>query len=384
MPGADVLSGVATRGGNANSRASGELCSVICLRPMAIDQTERRISLEEIAADLGVSTSTVSRVLNNKPGISERVRKATQKLLDQYGYSKREASSAKRQRLKSVAFAVTEVLLEQINAGNAFYGRHLISIQNAVTKAGLYPLLVGTKGDLDSSGLLRCVEEMRVQAVVGEGWSEELIKRHAAEVPVVLLNMEDPTSRVDAITTNVEYAARLELQHLFDMGHRNIACFRLNVPRCSWEDRRFWKEYYAFCQLHELALGAEYFQPIDFEKNRHAEAVSRFLSSVLKAKKPATAVVTHDAYAPHFIEELARRGLDVPGDFSVVGYNDVQEFWVDSPVAITSYRQDFESMANEAVRLLFSRHKSPEIPARLVQMTGELVSRGSSGPAPKR
>jgi len=338
--------------------------------------------MEFIARESGTSVATVSRVLNGKPGISEEVRERVSGLLKASSYKRRTPRKKKRPpQLHSVAFVVSDDLFEMIHKGDDFYGRHLVAVQKAVAEAGLYPILVGYHQDLNKDGTLRCVAEGRVQAVIGEKRVVEDIERIAGTfgLPVVLFNRVSPWSPVDSVGTDMHAAAHTTLEYLYKMGHRCIANFRISEPHAGWDDTCFWQQYFSFAKSHNLSLPDSILQPIHFGLDEHPKAASNFVDQILSGRERPTAILSYDFYMPVLVEALTRRGVKIPEEMSLVGFNDTQDAR-HLPIPLTTYRQDFDAMAQEAVRLIFDRATRPNCPRRLVRIPGRFISRESCVP----
>jgi len=205
-----------------------------------------------------------------------------------------------------------------------------------------------------------------------------VVERLAANSPVVLLNAETGCADVDVVLPDTERAAREQIDHLRKLGHRRIACFRPR-PSPHWQDRRFWREYEDYGTRAGLLLPAEYLLPIEFANGGHPQAIAQFLERVLRPGHAATAILTYDVYAGELIRQLKARGLAVPDDVSLVGFDDDTHAQF-CPIPLTTFRQDFEAMAEAAVELLRERLKQPQRPDRVLAIAGKLVERASTAP----
>jgi len=344
----------------------------------------RRVSMESIAQELGVSVATISRALNGKPGISGELRAKVEERLKAHAYHPRRSrpvSERGSSRVHTVAFVVSDDLLTRITQGDDFYGRHLVAVQKAISDAGLYPLLIGYQQDLDENGMLRCVAEKRVQAIIGESWSPELAERIAKEVPVVLFNRTSSSAIVDTIATDIHAATQEQLEHLYDLGHRRFGAFRITPPACGWENTCFWQQYFSFHMERGLPLPPEWLEPVRFGQGEHEEAAVRYVERMLSRPQRPTALLTYDHYAEALIHALEAKGLSVPGEMSVVGFNDLKTT-PDHIVPLTTYRQDFDKMAAEALRLVLDRQANRDVYPRLVRLAGRLIVRQSAVPPP--
>lgn len=347
-------------------------------RNLAISEPHTKTSLADIARQLEVSISTVSRVLNGKPGISEEVRNRVNEALHSSAYRKR-PKAAKRASSNTIAFLVSKDLFARINEGNDFYGRHLFAVQKAIVEAGYYPIFLTESQERDMTARLRCLTERKVQGVIAECWDREFLEALAKEVPTVLFNRISP--RIDSVTTNMRLAARQQFEYLYQLGHRRIACFRVFVEG-MWENIDYWQQYWALLREYGLCLPPVFSEPVSFGRHEDDLAANAFIKAILA--KGATAILTYDNYIPALVRALAAHGIEVPTQMSLVGFNDFNGLWkgdVQQPnVKITTYRQDFVSLAKEAMQLLIARIKTPDRPPRLVQIGGELIIRTSAVP----
>ena len=105
-----------------------------------------------------------------------------------------------------------------------------------------------------------------------------------------------------------------------------------------------------------------------------------FLDRVLCPGIAPTAILTYDMYAGELIRQLGERGLAVPRDVSLVGYDD-DTHGAPSPLPLTTFRQDFETMAKVALSLLEARIKERNKPVQVVAVEGALIIRASTAPA---
>lgn len=340
-------------------------------------QHSQRVSMESIAKELGISIATVSRVLNEKPGISEEVRRKVWDLLKKRSYKRRSSKGKKsKSGLQNVGFLISDYLLKQIHQGNDFYGRHFVAIQRAISEAGFYPLMIGVDQDINSEGKLRCVVERRVQAIIAENYSTDLMVQTAQEIPVVLFNRISASAHVDTVTTDMHAATQETLEYLYELGHRCIASFRISETHGSWEDICFWQQYYSFAKKHALSLPDSILKPIHFGMNEHWEAAREFVSRILSGTPRPTAILSYDVYMPALWKALEEQGLKVPDEMSLFGFNDTKEA-SEVPISLTTYRQDFDALAQEAMRLILDRIERGDCPARLVRMPGKLIERAS-------
>lgn len=276
----------------------------------------------------------------------------------------------------TIAFAIASQIRNSIEQGDIFYMRHLSAVQAACADYDLYPILIDHERDSTSTGGLRCVDEQRVFGVIAEWMDVPMVERLREKVGVVLLNKHSFIPGVDYVIPDVRQAVRDQIHILYELGHRSIACFR-KFPKASWQNKFFFAEYWHQCVQYDLYRPPEFFEPIEYGINEDREAINRFLDRVLKLKHPPTAILTQDRSASLLMEECARRGYPVPEKMSIFGFDDRPD--LDFPLA--TYRQNFEGMAREAIRVLLDRCKRPDEASRVIEVAGTTIRRGSIGPA---
>ncbi|MFA6176836.1 MAG: LacI family DNA-binding transcriptional regulator, partial [Phycisphaerae bacterium] len=255
------------------------------------------------------------------------------------------------------------------------------ALQAALRAADMHMLIANAATDLMADGSLYAVVEGMAEAIIGEVHDPDIVQRLAAHCPVVLLNSEVRCDNVDAVIPDLERALRRQIDFLVRVGHRRVACFRPR-PSSRWGDRRLWQEYEDSSNRLGLAVPKEYLEPIQFGWDEHPHAINEFLERVIRPDIQPTAILTYDVYAGELIHQLAQRGLTVPKDISIVGFDD-NTYGRFCPVPLTTFRQDFEEMAQTAVELLKRRLKEPSRAARVVEIAGQLVERKSTAPVGK-
>lgn len=347
------------------------------------DAAHDRVSLAELARRAKVSTATISRVINRHPAIAPKTRERIERLIAETGY----VPDRNLQRFfrhlhrgtRTVAFLATDYIFQHAQSRDGFYSRAMDAIHGALRKKDYFMVYAVPGRDLLPDGRLHCVADHMVEAVITEYTDVAVLRATAAQVPVVLFNTEQDVPGADVVLPDVERAVRAELNHLEELGHRCVACFAPHSG--SWQERRYIGVFAAECRHRGWPLPDECLQPARFEDGRHAAVVAAFLDRVLAAPVPPTAVLTYDCYAPDFMRELSARGRRVPEEFSLIGFDDVPNLYP-TPVPLTTYRQDFEAMANAAVQLVLDRLKNPRERGMTLAIEGNLVVRSSTAPAP--
>lgn len=336
-----------------------------------------RPTLADIAAELGLSTMTVSRALNGKPGVGAQTRRRVLEVAEQLGYQANWlAASLKASRTRTIGVCVHS--LTSSSAAELLNG-----IDHVAREFG-YHVFIGcahddhvTERDVINSFLRMNVEGLIVSPVSGEANGPlfaELLRR---DVPMVFVERHLATAGMDYVATDNMYGGVLATQHLLELGHRNIA-FVYGGSRDSLEVQDRFLGYQR--ALRAAGVGNDivaYFEPpapLD-EENGYRATLELF-----GRRDDVTALfAVNDNVAIGALSALFKLGLGVPRDVSVVGFDDVAASTYSVP-PLTTVRQDRESLGRLGVETLIAtigRSKAHTGKKTLVAPT--LVARNSTG-----
>ncbi|MFF4257738.1 LacI family DNA-binding transcriptional regulator [Streptomyces sp. NPDC001663] len=326
-------------------------------------------TMTEVARTAGVSQKTVSRVVNGEPHVSPEVRDRVLRVIQELDYRPNNAARALllgRYRRIGV-----------VSLGTALYGPStlLIALERAMQKAGYSFALAST---LEGHRVSVAVEALLEQGVDGIVLSEPIDDgtplRLSADVPVVSLGegleLTDGTSAV--VGADGVAAARLATEHLLSLGHRTV--WHIPGPQNWWAARdriRGWREALAAAGAPEppLPLEGDWSPSSGYAAGRQLAQLS-----------DVTAVfAANDDMAIGVLRAFAEAGLSVPGDVSVVGYDDIPAAAYLSP-PLTTVRQNFTTVAERAVDKLIAMIEGRPGGAEHTDVATELTVRGSTAP----
>jgi DNA-binding LacI/PurR family transcriptional regulator len=318
-----------------------------------------------VAQEAGVSRATVSRAFSQPDLLTALTVDKVLRAADRLGYVPNQVARAlSTGRMGNIALILPDVT-------NPFFSTLMRGAQSAAREKG-YATFLGDSDetdDLENLLLSRLAAQVDGFILASPRLAEELIRRHAARRPLVIVNRDlDDISRVLVDTTGGFARA---VDHLADLGHRRIAY--VGAPPSSWSNGERLRVVEA--RAAERGLG---FCHVDAQRPSHAAgraSVGRILESGATA-----ALAVDDVVAQGMIGGLADRGLSVPSDFSLVGCDDVIAETTHPPLTtVTAHCARAGAAAVEM--LLDAQARASATPSRLV-LTGELIVRGSTGPAP--
>ncbi|WP_369216470.1 LacI family DNA-binding transcriptional regulator [Streptomyces flavofungini] len=336
--------------------------------------------LSDIAAQAGVSEATVSRVLNGRPGVAAATRQSVLAALDVLGY---ERPVRLRQRSAGLVGLITPEL------ENPIFPALAQVIGQALTRQGYTPVLATqTPGGSTEDELTEMLVDRGVAGIIfvsglhadttaDTGRYERL---RGQGVPFVLVDGFSPQVRAPFISPDDRAAMRLAVTHLVSLGHERIG-LALGPRRFVPVQRKI--EGFVRSMQDRLGLSPD---EIETDLVRHSlytlEGGQAAASALLDRGCTALACAS-DMMALGAIRAVRRRGLEVPDDVSVVGFDDSPLIAFTDP-PLTTVRKPVPAMGQAAVRTLLEEIGGTPAPHSEFVFMPELVVRGSTASAPRR
>jgi LacI family transcriptional regulator len=327
------------------------------------------MTLQQIAQRAGVSTPTISKVLNGRPDVAPATRERILRVLHEQQYLPRGASTLPmaHKHIELVFDALTNpnnlAMMRGVLQAAAEQGGHVAVSTlpenlnprhwvNELQRSGRVGLIMVTSR-------LSSVQHKRLQE---------------ADLPLVLI---DPINSVDPSLPSVGatnwQGAMSAVEHLLELGHRRIAMLR--GYECLVDDARY-HGYVAALSGYGIALDGVLIERGNFRFQPAVTAAEEILGS---STPPTAFFAANDLEALGVMEAARRVGLGVPGDLSVVGFDDSLYASASSP-QLTSVRQPFIQMGEVAYQLLSDQMDGREPAAVRVELAATLVIRESTAP----
>jgi len=338
-----------------------------------------RTRLSDLAEQAGVSTATVSRVLNGKPGVASSTRQAVLAALDVLGY---ERPSLLRGRSAGLVGLIVPELT------NPVFPAFAQAIESILAQRGYTPLLcTQAPGGTTEDEYVSTLVDHSVDGIVfisglhadsrADHSRYELLRSQG--VPIVLVNGYAPG--IDAPFVSPDDAASVDvaLQHLVSLGHTRIG---LAIgPERYVPSRRKLAAFVAGLVARGLADDEAAAREHTVSSLYTLEGGQAAAAELLDSGHTAV-VCASDLMALGAVRAARTRGLTVPGDVSVVGYDDAPLIAFTEP-PLTTVRQPVEAMARAAVSALLTEIQGERAPRTELLFAPELVVRGSTGAAPR-
>ncbi|GAA0253304.1 LacI family DNA-binding transcriptional regulator [Actinomadura nitritigenes] len=326
--------------------------------------------LAEVAKKVGVSEATVSRVLNDKPGVSDATRAAVLTALDVLGYERPTQLRGERARL--VGLVLPEL-------GNPIFPALAEVVGGALAQRGFTPVLCTlTPGGLSEADYVEMLLQQQASGVIFAGGlyaeadapHDHYHRLQDVRLPVVLVNAASEKLSFPQASTDDAVAAEQAFAHLLSLGHERIGM--VLGPEDHVPSNRKLAAARAAAERAGVDLPGAWVRRSMFSLEGGQAVTGRLI------RDGVTGVIcASDPLALGVIRAVRRLGMAVPDDVSVVGYDDSAFMNCVNP-PLTTVRQPIESIGRAAVTLLVSQVEGGPVAAEELLYEPELVVRAST------
>ena len=327
-------------------------------------------TIYDVAKLAGVSTATVSRAINDSGYVSEETKRGVLQAMEELGYVP--SGGSRHTGLQTnllIALIIPDIT-------NPFFPAVVRGVDDFIGNKGYQLVLCNTGGGVDKElAILQVLIEKRVDGLICAPTHDgkttiALARKHS--IPMVMLDRVGENLPVDCIATDHQIGAYKAVQHLLNLGHRRIA--HVAGPReiPSAGERR--RGYIAALEDYGVPLDLELIVQGDYTQHTGRWALER----LMEMGEPPTAVLTsNDLNAVGLMEKAAERGVHIPNDLSVCGFDDIEYATIVSP-KLTTVSQDKYELGKLAAEYLLRRIQNPATVPRYIQLEPDLVVRAST------
>lgn len=336
--------------------------------------TRPRATLADVARRAGVSIATVSFVMNGRDGVGDQTRAHVLRIAEEVGFRpNRLASGLRTGQSRVVALVLADIT-------NPFYPDIAGGVIAAAAEAGYEVFLShsGVDGNLDAEAVQalcdhQCAALIFTSLMLSDG--PMITDIVPAEVPLVQVVRRVPGLEADFVGIDDRGGAHEAATHLIELGHRDFAL--LVGPLSSTASRERSLGFREALTTARIEVGGDRVLACQLTVESGFESAVRLLAS--RAEPPTAVLCGNDLIALGAIDAFVDHGLAVPGDISVVGYDDI---WFSSSrlVQLTTVRQPRDAMGRVAVSLALDRLADPQLAPRDVVLPHEFVLRRTTAP----
>jgi len=339
---------------------------------MAKKALSSKVTIVEVAEKAGVSLGTVSRVMNNDAHVAPGTRERVSAVMRDLGYvANRQARGLKGSRANVIGVLAPDLgtgyIGEILHGIDAELGLHqldlmLFTTHRTATKEANYVANM-VQGMVD--GLLVILPRNPAD------YTGTLTSRN---FPFVLIDHQGTGNPCPAVGATNWQGAYNATEYLIKLGHRRIGFITGSMDLGAAIDRL--EGYKSALQVHhipedpKLIYEGTFFQPEGFAGG----------SALLDLKDPPTAIfASNDVMAMGVMDAIRERGLRIPEDVSILGFDDIPQAAMVRP-ALTTVRQPLDEMGRLATQMLIDQLKNPEKEIGRVELPTELIVRDSTYP----
>lgn len=330
------------------------------------------MTMQDIADQLNISKNSISQALSGKPGVSDETRRLVQDTADKLGYSYPNSRNQK-QTDKKTSRNIALIASDYAFSLKSFFGEIYLSVEKELRTRGMNlfiePIDSDSKKNLTLPSLLTNheIEGILILSHINTEYISKIIN---TGIPTVLIDHHEPHLEADSILTNNRFGAFTAVEHLIQLGHREIA-FVGNVDISpSYQERLegylLALKRYGIKQNEDLIL-------TNAQENQHD--INSLLNSL--QDKPSAWFCVNDGHGFLVTSVLQQRGFKVPEDASVCSFDNGQLSQIATPM-ITTMDIDLNYYGKKAVEQLCWRIENKGEPIQEILLPTKLIIREST------
>ncbi|ELY4672452.1 ribose operon transcriptional repressor RbsR [Cronobacter muytjensii] len=328
-------------------------------------------TMKDVARLAGVSTSTVSHVINKDRFVSDAIRARVEDAVRTLNYAPSAlARSLKLNQTRTIGMLITA-------SSNPFYSELVRGVERSCFERGYSLVLCNTEGDEQRMNrnletlLQKRVDGLLLLCTETHQPSPAIMTRYPA-IPTVMMDWSPFDGDSDVIQDNSLLGGDIATRHLIEKGFTRIAC--VTGPLDKTPARQRLEGYRTAMRRAGLPVPEGYEVVGDFE----FAGGLRAMQSLLALPEPPQAVfMGNDAMAVGAYQALYQAGLRIPQDIALVGYDDIELARYMTP-PLTTIHQPKDELGELAIDVLIHRMAQPELQQQRLQLTPVLMERGSA------
>ena len=303
-------------------------------------------TIKDVAALAGISYTTVSHVVNNSRPVSAQVRRKVESAIAELNY----VPSAVARSLKAQSTATIGLLVP--NSVNPYFAELARGIEDYCERNGYCVILCNSDDDpVKQRSYLRVLLEKRIDGLVvaSVGGERALIESlSAVRTPMVIVDRDLQGVAADLVCIDHEQGGYLATRHLLELGHRDIAC--INGPAQTSVARMRLAGYRRALREYGIEAAPERIVDSDFTSPGGYQAAGLLLDG----PRPTAIFAANDMIGMGVLRAAAERGIKVPSELSVIGFDDIQLCRYVYP-ALTTVGQCIGQLGEMAAERLLAR-----------------------------
>lgn len=336
-----------------------------------MSKNKKQATIYEIAEQLGVAVSTVSRALHNDPRISQETTEKVKKAAKQMGYTPNSAARS----LRTGKSNTIGLIVRDIN--DEWCAVMVPAIEKNCAKHGMGLLLCNAENKAERENFyIQILRQRRVDGILiltPVHPIQELYLPYSKLIPLVLLDHFSEKPKINAVCVDHVAGAYMSAMHLINLGHRNIGFISgpLNLSSAISYVKGFQKA------VKESGLEWNNKYLFTGEQTYSDDGRNAFEYFWQLDPRPTAIASGSDFMAAGAMRAALNQGLQIPEDLSIIGYDNISLSSLVTP-PLTTILQDRNKIGEEAMRLLFEEMNSPEGTKTMSLIPPEIIIRGST------
>lgn len=316
----------------------------------------KRVTIKDVAKEAKVSAATISYVLNNKESISQETKDKVNAAIKRLNYVPNLSArglASKESRLIGIVIPQTEDT-DMLMFTNPFYSEVIENIEYVARTNGYRILISGVNTD---ESYLNLAKEHNLDGIIVIGMypDEFYTQLKNSGIPAVLIDSYCNDHYFDTIMINDRHGAYIATKHLIENGHKDIALIVGIMNDFGVMQKRFLGYKDALAEYN-----IPYNEKLVFECKVDFDSGIEQANKIIASKNNITGIfVCADIMALGIIKQLSHRGINVPNDISVIGFDNLSIANYSNP-GLTTIEQNIKKKGREAMKLMAERIKLPK------------------------
>lgn len=335
---------------------------------------EHSYTIAEVAKMLGVSPSTVSRAINNVPGVSDAVRKKILNFVDEIGYHPNTiAQSLSRGSSNMVALILGDIR-------NPFYADLAFGIQKHLDSQGFIVTTFNSEyNDQKEAQFIQYARQYNYAGIILITVNSEEANKHLENLdfPVLLVNRITQNYKGPLVVIDNFQAGYIAARHLINLGHKRIGFFSGDHKSSTASHQRF-LGYKQALENYQLNYHPEYCVfNLDWRMETGYRAAENFFSKHIPTDRPSAILLANDLLALGFMDYCGKHDIQIPDEVSIISFDDISYSDL-SQIQLTTVSQHVDIMSQTAAELMFELLTNPPKEPRRVILEPTLIERNTT------
>lgn len=333
---------------------------------------EKKVTMQDIADRLNISKNSVSQALSGKPGVSEETRRLVEKAADELGYqyhTKRKQKQAEKNVPRNFALIASDYTFSL----TSFFGEIYLSIEKELRDRGIHLFIESINNDSQKNLILPALltnHEIHGILILSHISTDYIARIIETGIPTVLIDHHSPYLQADSILTNNRFGAYMAVEHLIQLGHREIAFVGEIDYSPSYQER---------LEGYFLALNKYGIKPNQDFIFKNVQETPDEITKIFENLhiQPTAWFCVNDSHGFLVTTVLQQKGIQIPEEVSVCSFDNGQLSQISIP-KITSMDIDLNYFGRKAVEQLCWRIDHKDEPIHEILLPTRLIIRAST------